>query len=235
MTTWLMPSTVQEAVTLVADGATPVGGGAALMSTAFAPLIGDRAVDLLPVLPARIDADFIGAGATLADVCASASLRSTARAVCQAADATGTALVRRQATVGGTLALRALTADLFPALAVHNAVVITRSLAGAGETPLADYLAEPGGPHVVVGVRITPATSSYRRVAPTPGVALASVAVARTGASETAYAGAVGHDACPVPVDRAAALRTDARATGRFRAALVDALLSDCRSELDQT
>lgn len=239
MTTWERPLDLADAARKVAAGARPVSGAVSLLSTAFPGTVGDWAVDVLEVLPAYVKPDRIGAGASLQSVADSPAVRAVAPAVSQAAAAIGTAPIRRQATMGGTVGLRALTSDMFAALAVHGAVVVVLR-DGRQELTLEDYLHAGSG--LIVEVRLTNlGPSAYRRFTATggPGVPLASVAVGPRGA----FAGAVGHDARPVPIPSRtqdkrstnvqADVRADARASADYRAALVDVLLAEATADLD--
>ncbi|MGB3482730.1 MAG: hypothetical protein WBB07_11025, partial [Mycobacterium sp.] len=66
MTQWVTPSTLRDAVAMVSAGACPVSGGVALLSEAFEVSMGERAVDVLAVVPNQVSPVSMGAGATLA-------------------------------------------------------------------------------------------------------------------------------------------------------------------------
>lgn len=232
MTDWVTASTLRHAAALVAAGACPVSGGVALLSEAFEVAMGDRAVDILPVVPRQVFGTSIGAGASLAAVASDAALAATAPAVVAAAAATGTPAVRRQATLGGTLGLRGRSTDLFAALTVHDAVVGVIGIDGYHETPLPEFLLAGPGTRIVVGVRLRRfGFSTYRRFAATagPGVPLATVAaMVLTDGEIRAYAGAVGTDARAVRLDAdgqpTGPLRDDAWARSDYRTALTQAM-----------
>src|SRR4051812_1073113 len=65
VSTWLRPRSVAEAFELVSTGATPVAGGAALLSPAFPVGMTDRVVDVNAVLGSGLDRGVIGASTTL--------------------------------------------------------------------------------------------------------------------------------------------------------------------------
>lgn len=244
MTVWLRPATLDEAVALTDAGATPVGGGAALMSAAFAPRFAGKAVDLTGMLPDGVDRGFVGAATTLDTLGRHAGVRRDFRAVTEAAGCAGTPQVRRLATVGGTIALRSLTADLYAALAVHEPSVRVLDVDGVRSVTLTDYLVtEQPRPHLVLGVQLdVVGRSAYRRFATTagPGVPLATAAARldRTcgDSSLQLVAGACGTTPAPIELDAAdvpcEVLRDDVRASASFRRQLIRALAADLRAEL---
>lgn len=239
----MTPSTLRDAVELVAAGACPVSGGVALLSEAFGVSMGEQAVDILPVVSSQVSSTSIGAGATLAALASDDALAEAAPAVVAAAAATGTPAVRRQATLGGTLALCGPSVDLFAALTVHDAVVGVMGTDGYRKTPLAEFLLAGPGAGIVVEVHLRRfGFSTYRRFAPTagPGVPLATVAATALADGEIcAYAGAVGADARAVALDadgRATApLRDDALARSDYRGVLVHVMYLEVVAELEDS
>lgn len=108
MTAYVRPSTVDEALGLLAeDGAAPLGGGTDLMGQLDRGIRAPRLlVDLqaagLDTIDARGDGIDIGAAVTLADLAASPALARYA-AVVTAASAAASPLLRAVGTVGGNL------------------------------------------------------------------------------------------------------------------------------------
>lgn len=257
---WYSPRSPEDALSVLRHGGTAVAGGAALLSPAFAVAMGDLAVDVLSVLPSDVDADGIGAAATLADLADSPLARATWPALAAAAAATATPLVRAVATVGGTVGARLLTSDLAPALAAHaceldvlvlddpildDPVLDERSgrspRPGLGTLTLSavDYLAAPpSAPHLVARVRPTRGgPGAYRRftLRPGPGPAVATVAGVRTEAGVELWAGAVGPTPAPVllSADLPAALPADRlRTDGLASAAYRSRLLRSLADEV---
>lgn len=241
-TTWLRPTELREALELVARGAVPVGGACALMSAAFDDPDTDEVVDILDLLPAGVDGDRIGAGSVLGAVAADPGVVTRWPAVAAAAALAGTPQVRALATLGGTIAARLPTADLAAPLAAYGALVevvgvdgVTRSL------PIVAYLEHPPvEAHLVYAVTMTRSgPGGYRRFAlrAGPAPAIASVAAVRLDGVLTMWAGAVGPSAAPIPFapgspPPASALRTDARASARYRARLVAAMAAELTEEL---
>lgn len=237
---WVRPADVDDALRLVAAGATPVGGGAALLSPAFPCTLGPVALDLAGVLPAGVTGDVVGAGTTLAELAASPVVRARWGAVAAAAGGAATPQVRAIATLGGTVAARLPGADLPAALAVHGALVRVATPDGTAELPAAEYAgAGFPGPHLVLGVRLTvdgPGTTHRFALRTGPAPALAVVAGVRSRAGLLLAAGAVGHDPAPLPFTdippSPGRLRDDARASAAYRARLVAVLADDVREEL---
>jgi CO/xanthine dehydrogenase FAD-binding subunit len=234
------PDDLDDALRLVADGATPVGGGAALLSTAFPCRIGPVALDLSGLLPTGVTGDVVGAGTTLAVLAGSPQVRSRWGALASAAAGTATPQVRAVATLGGTVAARLPGADLPAALAVHGALVQIATAAGISEVSSAAYAADGvAAPHLVLGVRLPvegPGTTRRFALRTGPAPAIAVVAGARVGPAVRLAAGAVGFDPAPLTFDDvpppASAMRDDARASAVYRAHLVAVLADEVRQEL---
>ncbi|MCZ2825036.1 MULTISPECIES: FAD binding domain-containing protein [unclassified Modestobacter] len=187
---WHAPRSRAEAVELLRHGATPVGGGAALLSRAFPHSAGSAVVDLRAAVDAGSTPPVVGAGATIASLAADPALLAGWPAVAQAAGLTANPGIRRIATIGGTVAGRIPTADLAAPLAVHAAVVLleTGVRPGPARLPYLEYLAQAAtlGPHLVTGLDLgAPARGAYRRIAgrhgPAPALATVAGVIDREG------------------------------------------------------
>jgi CO/xanthine dehydrogenase FAD-binding subunit len=238
---WLRPADLPTALSLVEAGATPVGGGAALLSRAFPLELGDRAVDVVPLLPGGVRDGVIGAATTLAALAVDPVVVRKWPALAAAAQVTATPQVRAVAGVGGTVAARLPTADLAAAMAAYDCTVLVMDAAGSWEWPVLDHLSSPTLPrHLVLGIR--PRLSgpgAYRRFARQvgPAPAIATVAGADTEHGRRLFAGAVGLTAAPVPLAADGSplqdLRSDARAGASYRRQLIAVLAADVRRRLD--
>jgi CO/xanthine dehydrogenase FAD-binding subunit len=237
--TWLHPSTRDEAFSHVVGGGTPVAGGAALLSLALAPALGERAVDVAALLPSGVKDGVIGASTTLAQLAADPHANTYWPAIAEAAAMTATPQIRNVATVGGTLAARLPTSDLAASLAAHDCVVHVLTVDGEQDLEVLDYLSRPKLPtHLVLGVQ--PRASgpgAHRRFAlrTGPAPALATVAGVRVDGGLRLFAGAVGHTSSPVSVDGdlgVGSLRSDARASASYRLQLIRVLADDVRRTL---
>lgn len=122
----------------VVAGATPVGGGAALASAAFAPECGAEVVDLSGLGLDRIDLPRVGAMTTITQLATDPGLDRGWPAVAEAARSTAHAGVRRLATLGGTIAMRSKTSDLLTALAAHGATAMVAGRDGVEARPIAE-------------------------------------------------------------------------------------------------
>jgi CO/xanthine dehydrogenase FAD-binding subunit len=227
---WIRPDSVTAAAAAAAAGATIVGGAAALCSLAFAPTIGESAVDLEGLGLDDLELPRIGAMVTLERLTSSDEVAAGWPVVAEAAAATATPEVRRAATVGGTIAARLPTGDLLTALcAVGAAVVVVDAEGRSTPYALPDYLAEaPAG--IVTEVELgLPCRGAYRRFANRAGFAPAVCAVAGVRREERIelWAGAVGER--PIPFVRSvlpeeAALRNDVHASAWYRRRLLGVL-----------
>ncbi|GAA1705553.1 hypothetical protein GCM10009808_24370 [Microbacterium sediminicola] len=190
-TRWFRAETPECALWHLAQGATAVAGGTALLSAAFSPTIGSRAVALAwPDDPATIGE--VTARRTLA---ALADDPGAPAALSIAAQSAGNPATRRRATLGGWIALRAYATDVVaPLLALRaNVELIT----GAGRHTMAydTYLRDsPSTVHLVAGVTFPerPLWSQYSRHAlrATPGPLGVGVAAATfADATEIAVSG----------------------------------------------
>jgi CO/xanthine dehydrogenase FAD-binding subunit len=240
LVTWLRPADRDEAIALVSAAATPVGGGAALLSQAFPISLSDRAVDVLDLLPCGLNDGVLGAASTIADLASDSEVRRRWPAVAQAGALTATPQVRAVATLGGTVAARLPTSDLAAPLAAYDCTVVLETAADRREIDVLEYLSAPVlPPHLVVGVR--PRLSgpgAYRRFARQvgPAPAIATVAGVRTGGELRLYAGAVGPTAAPLRLDGdqtpGECVRSDARADAGYRRQLIAVLAGEVCAEL---
>ena len=239
VTTWLHPSTRDEALSYVSGGGTPVAGAAALLSLALPPTLGDQAVDLTGLLPQGVREGVIGASTTLAELAADPHANSHWPAIADAAGMTATPQIRAVATLGGTLAARLATSDLAASLAAHECVVQVQTAQGEQEFEVLDYLARKTLPaHLVIGVRpgVTgPGTHRRFALRSGPAPALATVAGVVVDGELRLFAGAVGTTAAPIRIDGEPLLhrvRSDARASAAYRVRLITVLAAEVRHTL---
>ncbi len=87
---------------------------------------------------------WIGAGATVSAIAASAMVARDASALGLGARALGTPLIRNLATIGGNIGSARPAADLPPALIVYGAVLVLRSVAGERRLPIGEFFKGPG-------------------------------------------------------------------------------------------
>jgi CO/xanthine dehydrogenase FAD-binding subunit len=148
----LTPKTVDEALALLADpGGQPIAGGTDLIPLMQADeLRPERVIDLsrLSALrDIRQDGDGyvrIGALTTHAQLKASALLWEQATALAQAARSVGGVQTRQRGTIGGNLVNASPAADVALALLALEAQVTLRSLRGARQLSLNEFLTGPG-------------------------------------------------------------------------------------------
>jgi carbon-monoxide dehydrogenase medium subunit len=243
--TWLRPVDLDDAVAMVARGATPVSGATALMSRAFELSFAPVVADVRDILDAGIDGHRVGAATTLAALTSDRQAADRWPGVAAAAGATANPGVRALATVGGTVAARQPGADLAAAWAAYDASVSIHRLSGDGgpvTLAVADYLAVGvAAPHLVTAVTLGAAgPGAYRRFVarPGPAPALATVAGTRTPAGAVRlWAGACGLTPAPIPFPPEmppgeSVLRSDARASAAYRAQLIAVLAGEVVDEL---
>jgi hypothetical protein len=148
----------------VAAGATPVGGGTALYSAAFPATLGPTAV-LLREDPPRAPVPGVLPAATTLDQLAGHT--HGASALRDAAAVAANPAVRRRATLGGWVALRAVRSDVSAPLVVLGAQVVVLDSAGrSSAVPITDYL-EGRAPADLITEVLVPRwrwPSCYRRV-----------------------------------------------------------------------
>ncbi|UCC64205.1 MAG: xanthine dehydrogenase family protein subunit M [Anaerolineae bacterium] len=148
----LIPDTVDEALTLLADsGGRPIAGGTDLIPLMQADkLRPQRAIDLSRLSSLRgirHDGDGlvrIGALTTHAQLAKSAFLWEQATALAQAARSVGGVQIRQRGTLGGNLVNASPAADVALALLAFEAQVTLRSLRGTRQLPLSQFLTGPG-------------------------------------------------------------------------------------------
>jgi CO/xanthine dehydrogenase FAD-binding subunit len=238
-TAWLHPATRDEALALVVDGATPVAGGAALLSRALPQVMGERAVDVAGILPRGVRDGLIGASTTLAELAADPHAQVHWPAIAEAARSTANPQIRSVATVGGTLAARLPTSDLAASLAAHDCVIHVQTAEGEQQYGVLDYLSRRTlPPHLVLEVQpCVSGPGAHRRFAlrTGPAPAIATVAGVFAEGELRLFAGAVGHTAAPIPLlsePTAKSLRSDARASAAYRLQLIRVLAGDVRRTL---
>lgn len=149
--TYHRPSTLQDAVTLLADGATVAAGCTDLFpATSFqdlndaghAAILDITAIPELAGIERAQDGWRIGAAATWTDV-VRADLPPAFDALQAAAREVGSVQIQNAGTVGGNLCNASPAADGAPPLLALDAEVELRSAAGARRMPLGDFLLGP--------------------------------------------------------------------------------------------
>lgn len=216
-----VPETLEEAVSFLAGHpgtATPVAGGTDVVIDARIGRIGPEwLVDLSPLASlagVELDGDSIAIGAlTRVRVLElHAGLAAQATAIVEAARVLGSVQIRTMATLGGNLCHATPSAELPPALLVHNAVAEATGPSGSRAFPLADLFAGPGSTtlgqgEILTAVRAQASTraggSCYLRQTVRWSMDLAGVGVAASvevnGETVTAAQIALGAVA-PVPL-----------------------------------
>jgi CO/xanthine dehydrogenase FAD-binding subunit len=227
---WLRPTSLQEACAALADGYTPIGGGAALASMSFPPTLRGKALDLSGLGLQGRDGTICGAQLTLEAALQDHAVRDGWPAIWQAIAGTGTPEIRRLATFGGTVGAALPTSDLLAALCAHQARV---ECADAGGTrrwlPLLTYLTDQPSALVLRIDLGPPRDGCFRRFAGRPGFApaVASVATVLVDGQPQVWAGAVA--ATPRLLDLVAlpdesTLRDDEQYSAWFRRRLLGTL-----------
>jgi carbon-monoxide dehydrogenase medium subunit len=216
------PGTVEEALQdLGPEGAVAVGGGTQVaLLTKHGLLEPSRLVWLgrvaaLAGISPSDEAVVLGGGTTLAEIGASAEVRSAFPALALAAASVGNARVRAVATLAGHLVHADPRQDLPPVLLVLDAVVRTRAPSGERELPLAEFFlgvfetALREG-ELLLSVRVprlqAGAHVSYLRFTPGtendyPTVGVAARVEAAEGVVRRAVVGLAGVDARPVGLE----------------------------------
>lgn len=148
-----VPGTLEEAIGFLADHAgtaLPVAGGTDLMiDTRVGRVRPDWLVDLTPLgslAGVDLDAEVLRLGALtrIRTVELDPELGRRATALVEAARVLGSVQVRTMATVGGNLCHATPSAELPPALLVHDAVAELAGPGGQRSIPLAQLFAGPG-------------------------------------------------------------------------------------------
>ncbi|MFI9332686.1 2Fe-2S iron-sulfur cluster-binding protein [Kitasatospora sp. NPDC052868] len=173
----LRPADLEALLDALRRGAVPLGGGAGLMSAAFADAWGRTAVDLGGLgLDGAVDGR-VGAMVRLSRL---AGLCEGRPAIAQALAATGHPGVRRLISLGGVLGARSPRADLPVALAAAGATVSVLDTADGTvrELPVLDLWDLPG-PFAVLAVDLGPGMPGvYRRFTGHQAIAPSLVSVA---------------------------------------------------------
>ena len=252
-----VPETVEDAIGFLAghEGATPVAGGTDVMiDTRVGRVRTDWLVDLSPLRSlagVELDGETLRLGALtkIRAVELDPELARRASALVEAARVLGSVQIRTMATVGGNLCHATPSAEMPPALLVHDALAEIAGPGGAREIPLAELFAGPGRTTLAPGELLTAlrlrvpaagAGSCYLRQTVRWSMDLAGVGVAASvevdGATVTRARVALGAVA-PVPllVDEAAEavvgteLPAEAAAEAGARAAAACSPISDAR------
>jgi CO/xanthine dehydrogenase FAD-binding subunit len=254
-----VPETLEDAVGFLAGHAgiaTPIAGGTdVLIDTRVGRIDPDWLVDLSPLASlAGISADGdpirIGALTRVRALELDPELARRATSIVEAARVLGSVQIRTMATLGGNLCHATPSAELPPALLVHDAVAEVAGPEGDRELSLADLFAGPGLTTLAAGelltaIRLSPSTASggscYLRQTVRWSMDLAGVGVAASVEAEDGVAkrarvalGAVeGTDMAPTALDEAGALAaaacspiSDARGTAEYRRQVVAVLTS---------
>jgi carbon-monoxide dehydrogenase medium subunit len=239
-----VPTQIDDAVAFLAGhpAALPVAGGTDLVIDARVGRVRpDWLVDLTPLGFADVtwdgDSVRIGAMTRIRALELDERLAARAAAVVEAARVLGSVQIRTMATVGGNICHATPSAEMPPALLVHDAVAEVAGPDGARELPLADVFAGPGrttlaNSELLTGVRLRAgAGSCYLRQTVRWSMDLAGVGVAASVDAEGRALVALGAVA-PTPllldvtgaVDRAGEIAaeacspiTDARGTAEYR------------------
>lgn len=173
----LRPADQEALLAALRSGAVPLGGGAGVMSAAFADAWGRITADLGGLGLDRVVDGRVGAMVRLSRMAAPCAGRP---AIAQAVAATGHPGVRRLITVGGVLGARSPRADLPVALAAAGATVSVLDAADGTVRELSplDLWSLPG-PFAVLAVDLGPAAPGvYRRFTGHQTIAPSLVSVA---------------------------------------------------------
>lgn len=147
------PTSISDACELMATHpgkARPLAGGTDLLVNMKKNVIRpERLVSLgriaeLAWLERSNETLWVGAGVTVSEIAASATVAEALPALGQGAHALGTPLIRNLATVGGNIGSARPAADLPPALMVYEAALVLRSTAGERRLPIGEFFKGPG-------------------------------------------------------------------------------------------
>ncbi len=150
-------TTVEEAASAVAKGATALAGGTALVPDLAHDGGGDQTiVDIgrlaaLGEVTTSADHVLLGSLVTLDRIAESDLLQRKFPALTEAARAVGSPQVRRAATLGGNVARMSDGADLLPAVLALEAEILFRDGSGEGHLPVSEFA---GAGRLITGVRI---------------------------------------------------------------------------------
>jgi carbon-monoxide dehydrogenase medium subunit len=235
---WVRPSDAAEAAGLAAAGATLLGGGALLMSSAFPVEPGTTVVDLDALHLGYLDAPEIGAQVRLEDLLASTVVKHGWPAIWAAVAEIASPNVRRLASVGGTVAAALPGSDLLVALCASGAQVRLTCAEGTERTlPVSGYLtARPPG--VVTGLHLGDrARGAYRRLGgrPVPAPAVVTVAAVEHADDIDVWVGGIGR--VPQPLRTGGCFHDvdcagDASWPAAYRRRVMDALCADLLTSL---
>ena len=257
-----IPGSIEEAVAFLADHpatAMPIAGGTdILVDTRTGRSRPERLVDLSGLRGFggfELDGELLRLGALtrIRSIELDAELARRAAALVEAARVLGSVQIRTMATVGGNLCHATPSAEMPPALLVHEAVAEITGASGRYSTPLADFFVSPGRTILAPGdlltsvrARVPSSTSGscYLRQTVRWSMDLAGVGVA---ASVHVKEGAVSKASvalsavAPVPMVVAGAedavvgtdLGSDVLAEAGRRAAQACAPISDARGTAD--
>lgn len=148
-----VPESLDDAIGFMAahaGSATPIAGGTDVMiDTRIGRVSPEWLVDLSPLRSlAGVDYDGetvrLGALATIRSVELDPELARRAMALVEAARVLGSVQIRTMATVGGNLCHATPSAEMPPALLVHDAVAEIAGPGGGRSVPLAELFAGPG-------------------------------------------------------------------------------------------
>lgn len=201
-----VPETLEDAVGFLAvhaGTAAPIAGGTdVLIDTRMGRIDPEWLVDLSPLgelagIAYNGDALRIGALTRVRALELDPELARRATAVVEAARVLGSVQIRTMATLGGNLCHATPSAELPPALLVHDGVAEVTGPEGSRELPLAELFAGPGETtlapvELLTAVRATPSTpnggSCYLRQTVRWSMDLAGVGVAASVEAEAGVA-----------------------------------------------
>lgn len=159
-----VPDRLEDAVGFLAEhagSAVPVAGGTdVLIDARLERIRPDWLVDLTPLrslAERRLDGETLHLGAlvTVRSIELDAELARRASALPEAARVLGSVQIRTMATVGGNLCHATPSAELPPALLVHDASAEVAGPGGERSLPLADLFAGPGRTALAPGELLT--------------------------------------------------------------------------------
>jgi CO/xanthine dehydrogenase FAD-binding subunit len=235
---WERPTEMAAALEGLRAGRTIVGGGAALASQSFPPVIGPRAMDLSGLQLDSRRGRVAGAMVTLETLLADPEIGRDWPALADALRGAATPEVRRLATLGGSVAARLPTGDVLPVLCAYGARLEVVDTEGSRYwLDIARYL-RGNEPLLVLNIDLgAPAPGAFRRFAGRPGFApaLASVVAVQRDGQLHVWAGAVAPSPIPIGLDElpdAEALRHDDYASGWYRRRLLDVLRDEVLAAL---
>ena len=233
------PSTLSEAVALVADRNRVVVGGGTVVAGIGLPS-GTEVVDIQTAVSRTIeqisDRLAIGAMARIQDVI---DHTATPHLIVEVAKREGPNTLRNASTIGGTIATADPESELLAGLLVHEAVVTMMGPDGEAELPIADLLADCS---VLSGTIITSVSIALEgqgasaRTGRTPADTSIVAAVARRGPTGLLLA-LTGVATTPTLVDPADLQSLDPppdfRGSAEYRLELARVLVDRVLSELD--